>query len=118
MVGEALMRISNTMEAERLTKSLDYQEKLRSRANIRLIIGIICMFIAFMLLLLSGMLLFILLRYEDPILDVWVPLIKAILHGMNVSFQATVRQVVVRCHSEADQHLGPGWPSEPAEVSE
>jgi len=90
MVGEALMRISNTMEAERLTKSLDYQEKLRSRANIRLIIGIICMFIAFMLLLLSGMLLFILLRYEDPILDVWVPLIKAILHGMNVSFQATV----------------------------
>ena len=37
MIGEALMRVSNTLEAQRLTKSLDYQEKLRSRSNIRLI---------------------------------------------------------------------------------
>ena len=35
MIGEALMRVSNTLEAQRLTKSLDYQEKLRSRSNIR-----------------------------------------------------------------------------------
>lgn len=26
MIGEALMRVSNTLEAQRLTKSLDYQE--------------------------------------------------------------------------------------------
>jgi len=89
MVGEALMRISNTMEAERLTKSLDYQEKLRSRSNIRMIIGIICMFVAFMMICLGGMLLFILLKFQDPILDVWVPLVKAILNGMNASLQAT-----------------------------
>ena len=46
VMGEALLRVSNTLEAQRLTKSLDYQEKLRSRANIRMIISIICLCIA------------------------------------------------------------------------
>ena len=93
MVGEALMRISNTMEADRLTKSLDYQEKLRSRSNIRLIIGIVCMIIAFMMLATGGMLLFVLIKFEDPILDTLVPLIRAMINGMNASFQSTVETV-------------------------
>ena len=90
MIGEALMRISNTMEAERLTKSLDYQEKLRSRSNIRLIIGIICIFIAFMMLLMSGGLLFVFIKYQDPILDAWVPLVRSIINGLNVAIQASI----------------------------
>ena len=90
MIGEALMRISNTMEAERLTKSLDYQEKLRSRSNIRLIIGIICIFIAFMMLLMSGGLLYVFIKYQDPILDAWVPLVRSIINGLNVAIQASI----------------------------
>lgn len=90
MVGEALMRISNTMEADRLTKSLDYQEKLRSRANIRLILAIICIVIAFMMFFTGGLLLYVLIKYEDPILDTWIPLLRAILNGMNVGFQSTI----------------------------
>ena len=84
MIGEALMRVSDTIEAERLTKSLDYQEKLRSRANIRLIIAIICLCVAVGALLIGGFLLNVLIKYEDPILDSVVPYIKSTLNGKNV----------------------------------
>lgn len=84
MIGEALMRVSETIEAERLTKSLDYQEKLRSRANIRLIIAIICLCVAVGALLIGGFLLSVLVKYEDPILDTVVPYLKSTLNGKNV----------------------------------
>ena len=63
MIGEALMRVSNTLEAQRLTKSLDYQEKLRSRSNIRLILAIIALVLA------GGMLTYFLstrIRFSTP----------------------------------------------------
>ncbi|MBQ1550171.1 MAG: hypothetical protein IIZ65_07095, partial [Clostridia bacterium] len=60
MIGEALMRVSNTLEAQRLTKSLDYQEKLRSRSNIRLILAIIALVLAGGMLIIGGFLLFVL----------------------------------------------------------
>lgn len=88
MIGEALMRVSNTLEAQRLTKSLDYQEKLRSRANIRLIIAIICLVLAGGLLIIGGVLLFVLLKYQDPVLDTVVPFLKNFLTNMNTMFVA------------------------------
>lgn len=90
MIGEALMRVSNTLEAERLTKSLDYQEKLRSRSNIRLILAIICLVIAFAMLLVGGILLVVLVKYEDPVLDTLVPFLKSFFNGINTMFQSAV----------------------------
>ena len=88
MIGEALMRVSNTLEAQRLTKSLDYQEKLRSRSNIRLILAIIALVLAGGMLLVGGFLLFVLLRYQDPILDTVVPFLKNFFGGLNTIFGA------------------------------
>lgn len=90
MIGEALMRVSNTLEAERLTKSLDYQEKLRSRSNIRLIIAIICLVVAFAMLLVGAILLVVLVKYEDPVLDTLVPFLKSFFNGINTIFQSAV----------------------------
>ena len=87
-IGEALMRVSNTLEAQRLTKSLDYQEKLRSRANIRMIIAIVCLCVALGCLLVGGFLLIVLIKYEDPILDTIVPFLKSTMNGMNASSMA------------------------------
>lgn len=88
MIGEALMRVSNTLEAQRLTKSLDYQEKLRSRSNIRLILAIIALVLAGGMLIVGGFLLFVLLRYQDPILDTVVPFLKNLFGGLNTMFGA------------------------------
>ena len=90
MIGEALMRVSNTLEAERLTKSLDYQEKLRSRANIRLIIAVCCLIIACLMLLIGGIMLIVLLKYEDPVLDTLIPFLKGFFNGVNTMFQSSV----------------------------
>lgn len=88
MIGEALMRVSNTLEAQRLTKSLDYQEKLRSRSNIRLILAIIALVLAGGMLIIGGFLLFVLLKYQDPILDTVVPFLKNFFGGLNTMFAA------------------------------
>ena len=88
MIGEALMRVSNTLEAQRLTKSLDYQEKLRSRSNIRLILAIIALVLAGGMLIIGGFLLSVLLKYQDPILDTVVPFLKNFFGGLNTMFAA------------------------------
>lgn len=88
MIGEALMRVSNTLEAQRLTKSLDYQEKLRSRSNIRLILAIIALVLAGGMLIVGGFLLYVLLKYQDPILDTVVPFLKNFFGGLNTMFAA------------------------------
>ncbi len=88
MIGEALMRVSNTLEAQRLTKSLDYQEKLRSRSNIRLILAIIALVLAGGMLIIGGFLLSVLLKYQDPILDTLVPFLKNFFGGLNTMFAA------------------------------
>ena len=88
MIGEALMRVSNTLEAQRLTKSLDYQEKLRSRSNIRLILAIIALVLAGGMLIIGGFLLYVLLKYQDPILDTLVPFLKNLFGGLNTRFAA------------------------------
>jgi hypothetical protein len=93
MIGEALMRVSNTLEAQRLTKSLDYQEKLRSRSNIRLIIAIICLFVAMMMMVISGALLFILWRYADPILDTVMPFLKGMMGDFGVIWDGLVESL-------------------------
>ncbi|MBR5015529.1 MAG: hypothetical protein IKX52_01775 [Clostridia bacterium] len=93
MIGEALMRVSNTREAQRLTKSLDYQEKLRARSNIRLIIAIICLFVALMMMVISGALLFILWRYADPILDTVMPFLKGMFGDFGVIWDGLVESL-------------------------
>lgn len=93
MVGEALLRVSNTLEAQRLTKSLDYQEKLRTRSNIRLILAIICMVLAAGLLIVGVVTLIVLLRYADPVLDTVVPFLKNVLGGVNTMFESLTETV-------------------------
>lgn len=93
MIGEALMRVSNTLEAQRLTKSLDYQEKLRTRSNIRLIIAIICLFVAMMMMVISGVLLFVLWRYADPVLDTVVPFLKGMLGDFGIIWDGLVESL-------------------------
>ena len=93
MVGEALLRVSNTLEAERLTKSLDYQEKLRTRSNVRLILAIICLVLAGGMLIVGVVTLICLLRYADPVLDVVVPFLKNLLGGLNTMFESLTETV-------------------------
>lgn len=90
MIGEALMRVSNTLEAQRLTKSLDYQEKLRRRSNIRLIIAIICLVMAFMMVVVGGALLFVLWRYADPVLDTVMPFLKGVFGDFGIIWDGLV----------------------------
>ncbi len=90
MIGEALMRVSNTLEAQRLTKSLDYQEKLRRRSNIRLIIAIMCLVVAFMMVIVGGALLFILWRYADPVLDTVMPFLKGMFGDFGIIWDGLV----------------------------
>lgn len=93
MIGEALMRVSNTLEAQRLTKSLDYQEKLRSRSNIRLIIAIICLFVAMTTMIISGALLVVLWRYADPVLDTVVPFLKRVFGDFGTIWSGLVESL-------------------------
>lgn len=93
MIGEALMRVSNTLEAQRLTKSLDYQEKLRARSNIRLIIAIIALFVAMMMMVISGLLLFVLWRYADPVLDTVVPFLKRMFGDFDIIWSGLVESL-------------------------
>jgi len=88
MIGEALMRVSNTLEAQRLTKSLDYQEKLRTRSNIRLIIAIICTCLAVGLLVIGILLVWLLIKYEGPMMDVVLPFLKNVLNGLDITLTA------------------------------
>lgn len=90
MIGEALMRVSNTLEAQRLTKSLDYQEKLRRRSNIRLILAIICLAVAFMMVVVGGALLFVLWRYADPVLDTVMPFLKKMFGDFGIIWDGLV----------------------------
>ena len=90
MIGEALMRVSNTLEAQRLTKSLDYQEKLRRRSNIRLIIVICCLMVAFMMVGVGGALLFVLWRYADPVLDTVMPFLKGMFGDFGIIWDGLV----------------------------
>lgn len=90
MIGEALMRVSNTLEAQRLTKSLDYQEKLRRRSNIRLIIAIICLVMAFMMVVVGGALLFVLWRYADPVLDTVMPFLKGMFGDFGIIWDGLI----------------------------
>ena len=90
MIGEALMRVSNTLEAQRLTKSLDYQEKLRRRSTIRLIIAIIALAVAFMMVMVGGALLFILWRYADPVLDTVIPFLKSMFGDFGIIWDGLV----------------------------
>lgn len=90
MIGEALMRVSNTLEAQRLTKSLDYQEKLRRRSTIRLIIAIVALAVAFMMVVVGGALLFILWRYADPVLDTVIPFLKSMFGDFGIIWDGLV----------------------------
>ena len=90
MIGEALMRVSNTLEAQRLTKSLDYQEKLRRRSNIRLIIAIVCLMMAFMMVVVGGALLFVLWRYADPVLDTVMPFLKGMFGDFGIIWDGLI----------------------------
>lgn len=99
VMGEALLRVSNTLEAQRLTKSLDYQEKLRSRANIRMIISIICLCIALGSLIVGGFLLTVLVKYEDPVLDTVVPYVKSYMNASNVKNMAKMEAATYKPYS-------------------
>ena len=55
-IGEALMRVSNTLEAQRLTKSLEYQEKLRRRTAFRMVLSIILAIVMVASLVVGGLL--------------------------------------------------------------
>lgn len=76
MIGEALMRVSNTLEAQRLTQSLDYQEKIRRRTNARFTIAIIMLVLLLVLLIVGAVIAWLLWRYADPVLEQLIPFMK------------------------------------------
>lgn len=89
-IGEALMRVSNTLEAQRLTKSLDYQEKLRRRTQTRMVLSIVFALMLFMLLIVGGALLFVLWKYMDPILEKLLPFYDTMLSDFGTIWRALV----------------------------
>lgn len=89
-IGEALMRVSNTLEAQRLTKSLEYQEKLRRRTVFRMTLSIILAVALFMLLIVGGLLLFVLWKYMDPILAKVLPFFDTMLGDFGTIWRSLV----------------------------
>ena len=89
-IGEALMRVSNTLEAQRLTKSLEYQEKLRRRTVLRMTLSIILAVTLVMLLAVGGVLLFVLWKYMDPILAKVLPFFDTMLSDFGTIWKALV----------------------------
>ncbi|MDR0315117.1 MAG: hypothetical protein LBH71_04115 [Oscillospiraceae bacterium] len=89
-IGEALMRVSNTLEAQRLTKSLDYQEKLRRRTMFRMVVSIIFLATLLLLFIVGTILLFVLWRYMDPILEKVLPFLDTMLGDFGTIWRALV----------------------------
>jgi len=89
-IGEALMRVSNTLEAQRLTKSLEYQEKLRRRTAFRMVLSILLFLTLGTLLLVGGVLLFVLWKYMDPVLAKLLPFLDTMLHDFGTIWRALV----------------------------
>lgn len=90
MIGEALMRVSNTLEAQRLTKSLDYQEKIRRRSKIRLVIAILCLLTALMMVGVGGALLLVLWKYADPVLGTLMPFLTKVFGDFGIIWDGLV----------------------------
>jgi hypothetical protein len=89
-IGEALMRVSNTLEAERLTKSLDYQEKLRSRQVLRTVLTIILICLCFGMLAVGVLCTVLLIKFQKPILEDFIPFCKNMLAGMGTMWDNLV----------------------------
>lgn len=89
-IGEALMRVSNTLEAQRLTKSLEYQEKLRRRTAFRMVLSIILAIVMVASLVVGGLLLFVLWKYLDPILTKFLPFLEMVLGDIGIIWRALV----------------------------
>lgn len=89
-IGEALMRVSNTLEAQRLTKSLEYQEKLRRRTAFRMVLSIVLAIIMVASLVVGGLLLFVLWKYLDPILTKFLPFLEMMLGDIGIIWRALV----------------------------
>ena len=90
MIGEALMRVSNTLEAQRLTKSLDYQEKIRRRSKIRLVIAILCLLTALLMVGVGGALLLVLWKYADPVLGTLMPFLTKVFGDFGIIWDGLV----------------------------
>lgn len=89
-IGEALMRVSNTLEAQRLTKSLEYQEKLRRRTAFRMVLSVLLFVTLAALLLVGGVLLFVLWKYMDPILNKLLPFLDTMVNDFEIIWRALV----------------------------
>ena len=90
MIGEALMRVSNTLEAQRLTKSLDYQEKLRRRSNTKFTISIILLIVLFFLLVLTGVATLLIWKFAGPVQEKLLPFMSEMFSGMGRLFNNLV----------------------------
>lgn len=89
-IGEALMRVSNTLEAQRLTKSLEYQEKIRRRTAFRMVLSIILVLTLLLMLIVGGLLLYVLWKYMDPILQRLLPFLDKVFKDFGTIWNSLV----------------------------
>lgn len=89
MIGEGLMRVNNTLTAQRLTKSLSYQGRTRNRSRTKLILSIVSLVLMLGLLVVGGLLLNVLMKYEEPVMGTVLPFLTGMFNGINTFFYAS-----------------------------
>ena len=96
MIGEGLMRVNNTLTAQRLTKSLSYQGGVHTRRVWRLILSLFSLFLMLCLLVAGGFLVFVLFRYEQAMLDTTGPFLKSLINAINTFFYASTEKATYK----------------------
>lgn len=89
-IGEALMRVSNTLEAQRLTKSLEFQEKARRRTRLRFVISIVLLVLLLVSLIVLALFVFVLFKYLNPFLQRFIPFASSIFDDFGTIWDSLV----------------------------
>lgn len=94
MIGEGLMRVNNTLTAQRLTKSLSFQGNVRKRSTTRLVLSIISLVLMIALFVVGALIIKVIMLYEDPILGSVLPFLESMINGINTIFYATTEKAM------------------------
>jgi len=101
MIGEGLMRVNNTLTAQRLTKSLSYQAGVRKRRGWKLVLSLICLFFMLAMMVIGFFLIWTIFRMGEPIFKTVGPFLQNLINGINTYFYASTEKAMYKPMSKA-----------------
>ena len=101
MIGEGLMRVNNTLTAQRLTKSLSYQANLRKRRTTRLVLSFASLGIMLCTMIIGALLCYVIVLYMKPVFGTVGPFLESVINGINTYFYASTEVATYKPWSEA-----------------